>query len=165
MNIEDLRLIYDYNYWATHRILSAAAKVAPEQYAAPAAFPYGSLRGTLFHTLDAEVGWRKLCQHNQMAFDLAEADFATFDQLEQLWREEEAAMRSYLGGLSDADLASLVLYTGDSGAKRERVLWHCLLHVASHSAQHRSEAAAIVTGLGHSPGDVDFTLFLNERRT
>lgn len=32
-----------------------------------------------------------------------------------------------------------------------------------YGTQHRSEAAAILTGYGCSPGDLDFTLFLNER--
>lgn len=47
--------------------------------------------------------------------------------------------------------------------KRERLLWHCLLHVVNHGTQHRSEAAAILTGYGRSPGDLDFTAFLNEQ--
>ena len=137
MNIEDLRLIYDYNYWATHRILAAAANVTPEQYTALAAFPYASLRATLLHTLDAEYGWRMLCQRNELTFDLAEADFPTFDLAERRWRDEEAAMRGYLSGLTDADLAGLVRYTGDNGQQRERVLWHCLLHLVNHGGTGR----------------------------
>jgi hypothetical protein len=29
--------------------------------------------------------------------------------------------------------------------------------------QHRSEAAALLTSYGQSPGDYDFTMFLSER--
>ena len=29
--------------------------------------------------------------------------------------------------------------------------------------QHRSEAAALLTSYGQSPGEIDFTVFLNER--
>jgi uncharacterized damage-inducible protein DinB len=163
MNIQDIHLLYGYNYWANGKIQAAAANLAPEQFTAPAAHSYGSLRGTLVHLLDGEYSWRMLCQHNQMTFDLREADFPTLDVLLERWREEEAAMRAYLAGLSDEGVLGLVRYTTDSGLKRERVLWHCLVHVVNHGTQHRSEAAAILTSLGHSPGDVDFTLFLNER--
>ena len=105
-----------------------------------------------------------LCQHQTLTATMDEDAFASFDALEQRWNEEERTMRDYLARLSDDDLTDYVRYTTDSGQKRERLLWHCLLHVVNHGTQHRSEAAAILTGYGHSPGDLDFTVFLNEQR-
>jgi uncharacterized damage-inducible protein DinB len=37
-----------------------------------------------------------------------------------------------------------------------------MAHLISHSTQHKTEAAAILTGLDHSPGDIDMILFFNE---
>lgn len=165
MNTRDILPLYDYNYWATRRILAASAQVSAEQFLAPTGHGFGSLRSTLVHTLDSECGWRMLCQHQTLAAFGAMVDdaFPTFSGLEQRWHEEERAMRDYLVRLSDNDLTSLVRYTTDEGHKRERLLWHCLLHLVNHGTQHRSEAAAILTAVGHSPGDLDFTVFLNER--
>jgi uncharacterized damage-inducible protein DinB len=73
-------------------------------------------------------------------------------------------MRAYLATLQDEDMTNLVRYTIPSGEQRERVLWHCLVHVVNHGTQHRSEAAAMLTEYGQSPGDLDFTLFLSQRR-
>jgi uncharacterized damage-inducible protein DinB len=107
-----------------------------------------------------------LLQHNTLDYfdTMHEEEFTTFESLEQRWQEEELAMRDYLVHLSDASLTGLVRYTTDEGDARERVLWHCLLHVVNHGTHHRSEAAAILTDYGHSPGGLDFTAFLNERQ-
>ena len=164
MRVPDMLTIYEYNYWANDRILAAAANISPEQWSAPSAFPYGSLHHTLLHTLDTEFGWRMLCQYSQFTPDLSAAEFPTLDLIKRRWEEEEIAMRAYLAEMNDEDLGGLVRYTTDSGEKRERVLWHCLQHVANHGTQHRSEAAALLTQYGSSPGDLDFTVFLNEQR-
>jgi uncharacterized damage-inducible protein DinB len=161
VRIQDMLALYEYNYWANGQILAASSRASPEQFLARAAHSYSSLRGTLVHTLDTEYGWRMLCQHSTLTPDMAEAEFPTLAALQQRWREEERAMRSYLAGLGDDDLLGIVRYTTSSGQLRERLLWHCLFHVVNHGTQHRSEAAAILTGYGHSPGDLDFTVFLN----
>ena len=163
MKIADVQLIYDYNYWARDRILTAAAQATAEQYAAPAPFPYGSLRGTLLHTLDAEKSWRHQLELGYWTPDLLEADYPTVAALQEAWQAEEQSMRAFLAGLTDADLERIVRYPVDEGVIRERVLWHCLVHVVNHGTQHRAEAAALLTGYGQSPGDLDMTLFLNER--
>ena len=163
--IGDLLTIYDYNYWANRCILDAAMQVSPAQFVAPTGHSYGTLRGTLLHCMEAEYAWRMLCQHQTLTgfTALAEADFATVDELAQRWQVEEEAMRAYLAGLSDNDLTTTIRYTTDEGDQRERVLWHCLWHVVNHGTQHRSEAAVILTEYGSSPGELDFTVFLNEQ--
>ena len=93
-----------------------------------------------------------------------EEDFPTFDHLEQRWKDEELDMRDYLVHLTDNDLTGIIRYTTDAGEKRERLLWHCLLHVVNHGTHHLSEAAPILTEAPHSPGGLDFTAFLNEQQ-
>lgn len=134
--------------------------------ARPTTHSYGTLRGTLVHTLEAEYAWRALCQNGSLsAFGaLDEAAFPTVDALTAHWQAEEQTMRAYLGRLTDADLADCVRYTTSEGDQRAWVLWHCLIHAVNHGTQHRSEAAAILTGYGYSPGELDFTAFLNDQR-
>ena len=163
MNIQDIQFIYAYNYWANRKILAASAKVTQEQFLAPAEFPFGSLHGTLLHIFDAEYGWRQLFETSSAdGEDLDRALVSNFQSLKEQWDMEEQAMRAYLNGLSDEDVNIHLKYNASNGEPRDRVLWHCLLHVVNHGTQHRSEAAAILTSYSTSPGDLDFTLFLNE---
>jgi uncharacterized damage-inducible protein DinB len=162
VNIQDIQLMYEYNYWANGKILAESAKVTQEQFLAPAEFPFGGLRGTLIHIMDAEFGWRELFETNTFGTDLNPEDFPTIASIEERWREEEESMRAYLDCLKDEDMSSHLKYITGEGVQRDRILWHCLVHVVNHGTQHRSEAAALLTGFDASPGDLDFTVFLNE---
>jgi uncharacterized damage-inducible protein DinB len=164
MNLSDLQLLYDYNYWANQLMLTKAAELSPQQLTQPTAFSWGDLRGTLIHTLDSENLWRNLCQYDRLLpVRLSETEtFPTLEALATYWQNEENEMRAYLNSLHDRDLESIVRYEVKEGV-RERVLWHCLVHVVNHGTQHRSECAAMLTDFGQSPGGIDFTLFLNKR--
>jgi uncharacterized damage-inducible protein DinB len=137
--------------------------VTAEQFAAPSNHSWGSLRGTLVHTLDTEYGWRLLIQEGKDSEVFEEADFPTLESIVTRWREEEANMRNYLASLRDEDMARAVSYDV-SGGTRQRVLWHTLFHVVNHGMQHRGEAAHLLTQYGQSPGELDFTRWLAERQ-
>jgi len=64
------------------------------------------------------------------------------------WQETEAAMRAYLGSLSDEDLQG-PFYDEDL-PDDTYVLWQVIAHVAHHGMQHRSEAAMLLTHFGRA---------------
>jgi uncharacterized damage-inducible protein DinB len=162
---EDIQLLFDYNRWCNRRILDAAAMLTDEQYLAPGKFPHSGLRGTLVHTLFGEWVWRMRWQGTSPDHRsrLKPEDFPTFPALKTRWMEEEARLLDYLAGLSDEDLNSELDYTSTEGTPHRRVLWETMVHLVNHGTQHRTEAAAILTEFGHSPGDIDLILFLNTR--
>ena len=41
------------------------------------------------------------------------------------------------------------------------LLWQQMLHQVNHGTQHRSEVAVILTEYGHSPGWMDFIVYLD----
>ena len=72
-------------------------------------------------------------------------------------------MLNYLASLNDEDLKALVHYKRFGGEPRASVLWHVLAHVVSHGTENLSEAGALLTQYGASPGDIDFVYFLRNR--
>jgi len=166
MNKQELLTLYDYNYWANARILGAVTGVSPADFAAPRAFSHGGLLGTLVHTLGAEWIWRVRCQEQHFPTALlSEQAFPTFADLRARWQREEAAMRAYVSSLRDEQINGTIFYRGTDGAPFEHSLWQILVHVVNHGTQHRGEAAAILTELGHSPGNIDLIIYMREQKS
>jgi uncharacterized damage-inducible protein DinB len=168
MKIDEIKLLFDYNDWADARILAACARVRPEQYAAPASYGRGGLRAIMVHILDnlwqqriTLQGYYQEPLADEAAYDateLHEDAFPTRDVLQERWTVERQEMRAYLDTLTEETLNGKIRYV-IPGAIRERVVWHILMEVIIHATQHRSEAAALLTGYGQSPGDLDFLPF------
>ena len=164
MNKGDVQLLFAYNSWANARILGAAADLTPEQYLAPGTFPHGGLRGTLLHTLFSEWVWRMRWQGTapDFRYRFDQTDFPTFASLRLRWLEEENLLLQFAAGVTEEQLHAEFDYTSTEGGRHRRRLWETMAHLVNHGTQHRSEAAAMLTEVGHSPGDIDLIVFLNE---
>ena len=57
MNVEDLRLLYDFNAWANRRTIEACASLTSEQFTRDLASSFRSVRDTLAHIYGAEWLW------------------------------------------------------------------------------------------------------------
>jgi len=165
MNKQDIQLLFRYNSWANERILRAAEQASAQEFIAASNFPHGGLRGTLFHALFAEWLWRRRCEGASPTEWLRAEDFPTVQSLRERWRQEESNLNAFLEALTDEKLNGPLEYkTTKSVAMREPLMWTVLAHVVNHGTQHRSEAAAMLTDLGCSPGDIDLIFFLREQK-
>ena len=68
-------------------------------------------------------------------------------------------MRAWVASLDDDVLAR----TPDD-PRAHFPLWYYLLHMVTHSQQHRAESAQLLTQLGRSPGDIDFLDYADSAR-
>lgn len=161
MRIADIQLLYEYNAWAHERILRQVARLTPEQFMADRGYSWGGVGGTLAHVLGAERVWRARWRGDD-ASALTQPDLASQAALAVAWEENRAAMRDFLAALSPDDLDRDVAYSRQ-GRDYAHPLWTQIVHVVNHATQHRGEVATMLTDYGHSPGDIDFSIFLRER--
>ena len=164
MNKQNLLGLYQYNAWSTAKIIDAASKVTQEQFLASVPLPHGSLRGTLVHAAFAEWVWRKRWEESPRNPGWKADDFPTFESLQARWAEEERKLMDFVLNVTDKSLFERINYVSTEGHPHERLLWECMAHLINHGTQHKTEAAAILTGFGHSPGDIDLIVYLNEAR-
>jgi uncharacterized damage-inducible protein DinB len=155
VQLADVRFLFDFDRWATRRILDALdgdGGVDEATWSATNAIDQRGLGGILVHHLGAGQRWRH---------GLAETGETPRPEREPLpqpagmrpaWEAEWVALDAWLATLDDGWLARI---DEDDGV----VYWQMLAHVVNHGTQHRSEAAALLTAVGRSPGDLDMIDF------
>jgi len=153
--------LYRYNDWANQRVLDTSARLTREQLLAGGGASFDSVRDTLVHIMGAQ--WVYLERwHGRSPRTLPSAsDFADVDAIRKRWEAIEHDTRAFVAELSDADLARVVEYTNTQGERWAYPLWQQMIHQVNHATQHRSEAAVMLTTLGHSPGLLDLLYFVD----
>jgi uncharacterized damage-inducible protein DinB len=163
MNIRNLSVLYEYNYWARDRVFIAVSKLTHDQIVCKRSMSFGSILGTLTHILNAEWIWRLRCQESISPKSMMlENEITDFEKLRETCHEEECQMHKYLSELKDSDLERVVNYKRLKGQEQENLLWHILVHVVNHGTSHRAEIASLLSELGHSPGNLDLIIYLRE---
>ncbi len=159
MRHEEVGELVDDLYWVRDRVLAAAASLTEREFRSSATVTTRSLRATLVHQLECEWAWRiRLREGAFPEGDLVPGDYPTLPSLEARWQREEGELRAWFEGLSDSDLAM-----PPPGDDNPLVLWRYLVYVVNHGTQQFSEAAVLLTRLGHSPGEIGYLAFCSSR--
>jgi uncharacterized damage-inducible protein DinB len=157
------RYLLAYTRWARDRVLDAASKLSEAEYLAPRGLDHGSIHSTLFHTLAAEMLWRRRWMGAKDARVIDEAVAPNLVQLVRLWLLEDSKIDAHLAALDESGLDQPVEYTNSMGVPFAEPFYLHLTQMVIHGPQHRSEVALALTQLGHSPGFLDFVAFVRER--
>lgn len=161
MLAETIRTLYTYGTWANTRILAAAERLDRDQLLADAS-GHGSIRDTLVHIVAAEWLYVERCQDRSPRELWDASSFPDITAIGDRWTEVDADMHRLIALLTEPELAHPISYVNFQGETWTYPLWQILLHQANHATQHRSEVALRLTELGHSPGWLDFLVYIDE---
>jgi uncharacterized damage-inducible protein DinB len=157
------RTLYDYNAWANARVLDASAHLTDEQFLGKIEGGYGSLRDTLVHIVDAEWMYLERWRGRSPNSVWDPNAFPSVSSIHEKWTSVAAETRAFVNDLDDASLERVVSYVNTQGETWAYPLWQQMHHQVNHATQHRSEVAIQLTRYGHSPGWLDYLLFIDEQ--
>ena len=149
-----LRRLIDYNQWADERILAAVDGLTAADLTGPREAYFGTLAQNLHHTVGAQRNW--LARWKGLPLPSPEELSRPWPEV---YAETHAALRTFVGGLTDHTAAATLRYTDMRGTAYETPLDQTIIHVVNHGTAHRAETGLLLERLGRSPGDLDYVLF------
>ncbi|MBI4609608.1 MAG: DinB family protein [Candidatus Rokubacteria bacterium] len=155
-----LAALYEYGVWANNRLLAKATHLGDDQLGQKLTKGANPILPTFAHLVGADLRWFARWR-GETAPTLSVTDFPTLEAVRRRWEELYPVRRAYIASLDGAKLLEPILWVRDEGSVTIP-RWQAMLQCANHGTQHRSEIAAMLTDLGHSPGNIDFVLYCLE---
>jgi uncharacterized damage-inducible protein DinB len=160
---EMLTTMFAYNSARNERILDCAARLTDAQLDAPTGYGHGSIRKTLWHMLIVEYGWRSfLLGVDARKLPPPVPPTGSVAEFQAFRRDESERARAYVADLDEEGLVAPTGFMIPGASGGALVVWQILMHILTHSAQHRSELALWLTQHGQSPGDIDFLFYMED---
>jgi len=164
MNLGDVVLLVDYNYWGRDRILDAVSPLSADQYTRDLGNSFKSIRDTLTHMYSAEWVWYTRWNGESPTTPMPMDRFSDLPALTAAWRDLEGKMRSFIGAQDDQGLAQTMSYRLMNGQPGASPLWQMIQHVVNHGSYHRGQVTTMLRQIGAAPPkSTDLITFYRER--
>ncbi|HXG35847.1 MAG TPA: DinB family protein, partial [Dehalococcoidia bacterium] len=160
MNSQEAKELFEYDTWATDRVLDAAQK-AGYAFLSERSQGVGSIRDLIIHVADGELMWLHRILGQPLPTDvLFKYDrFSTVDQVREHCHKVNQQFRDYVANINQAELDRQVKYVVNPfgpGPEVETPVWQILMQVHSHGIHHRSEAAELLSRTGNAPEETNY---------
>lgn len=160
---DEFAALYAFNRWANVQFLDAASHLSAEELDRDLKSSFPSVRATLVHLLGAEWVWlERWLGHSPTTFPDAAGlpDVAAIRaRWDLLWDEQ----RTFLEGLDDAGVGTLVTYRTMAGHEFSQPLGELLRHVVNHATYHRGQLTTLLRQLGHGAPSTDLVTYYRLR--
>jgi uncharacterized damage-inducible protein DinB len=151
MNLQDLRTMLDYHYWARDRLLEALDPLTSEQFDRDLGSSFKSIRETVVHIYAAEWAWHSRWQGTSPTALMKSDIFPDVVSVRRAWTEHEANLRAFLEGLGEAGLTRVFEYKLLGGQPGSSPFWQMLQHVVNHASYHRGQVTTMLRQIGAPP--------------
>jgi uncharacterized damage-inducible protein DinB len=164
MQVSDIHLLYEFNYWAKSRLLDVVETLTAEQFTKDLGSSHGGIQGTLVHSMGAEEIWLKRWKGEHPTSMYTANDFPTVESLVSRWNLLEHQMMEFCHLLkTDDDIKKVVAYKDMKGNEHSQPLWQMMQHLVNHSTYHRGQVVTMLRQLGVKPVGTDLIAFYRKK--
>lgn len=151
MNLQDLKTMVDYHYWARDRMLEALEPLTADQYNRELGSSFKSIRETVVHIYAAEWAWHsRWVGHSPTALVSSEA-YPDVASVRRVWTDHEKQIRAFVDDLGEHGISKSFDYKLLNGASGSSPFWQMLQHVVNHASYHRGQVTTMLRQIGAQP--------------
>jgi uncharacterized damage-inducible protein DinB len=165
MRPDEIRTIYNYNYWGFERIWDCIAQLSDAQFTEEVDYSTGSIRNIVVHLMGSTQRWIKRIQGAEISPHLRFEDFDALSKTKAKWDELRIEVLDYVDSLDEKQLDEAVHWKLPArGLQKDNHRWEILLHVANHATDHRAQILGILHHHFHvETVEQDMLFYLVER--
>lgn len=163
MNLNDIYLLYEFNYWAKAKMLGALDSLPEQDVYKDLKTSFGGIHGTLVHICAAEDIWLQRFNDIPNPKFLKTADLPDYGAVKKKWDEVEKGMRTYVKSLTEQQLQEKFSFTNIKGEPFVNIRWQALQHLVNHGTYHRGQITSMIRQLGGTPVSTDMIAFYRQK--
>ena len=150
--------LFRHNVWATLKLLDFCEGLTEEQLGTTAVGGYGAIRSTLVHIIGAESSYVKRVNGRQPPHPLTRGQWPGFAVLKDAvrWTADEMLQ------LAVSARTDTLVREQEGRAVAEYPLADLMAQAITHSCEHRTQVATILTQLGLDPPDMSNWCYMVE---
>ena len=153
--VAQMRSLSAYNRWADERIVTATETLSLDALQTEAA-DGRSIVETLAHSVRAQLWWLSIWTGVPSPLYKHESRAG----LQHAFADAHSRIETFATKTDDLEWERLVEFSFPGASALRLPAWQTFLQVMYHSIQHRAQVAEALTRLDHSPGDMDYILWL-----
>ena len=166
MTRDEMHALFDYHYWATHRLLDAVGVLSAEDYTRPLGGSFGCIRDTVVHVLLADEIWCARWEGRPIS------GFEPYDSVPDVpaararWRALEPVVHALVDELGEDGLQRTFSYRLRNGTPGTSTYTQVMQHVVNHGSYHRGQVVTLLRQIGAAPpASLDLVAFHRLRAT
>ena len=145
MKQNEIKKIFEYNFWAFERVWECVSQISDEQFVEEINYSTGSIRNIVVHLMGGNRTWMSVLRGIEFPPRLVFEDFDTSSKTKAKWGELKIEFLDHLKSFDQEQLDGTMDWELLSqGLKSTNSRWEILLHLANHGTDHRAQILAIL---------------------
>jgi len=163
MTANDIVTLFEYDKWATNRILEAVSSVPADKYLEDLRSSHGGIHATLVHIYSSDTVWYRRWTGSSATAHIGKDEVPDLSSLKARWTSYQGDLDRFLRTVDEAKLMAPLSYKDLKGNPHSEPLFQQMQHLVNHASYHRGQVVTMMRQVGATPVGTDLITFYRSK--